>query len=79
MHRFARKCVKDFFGREELLCVISFAPSDDDGAAQPLSHGKLALQRIMIDKKMVIKFHDMVGVEIFFVDIYSGCCYATHD
>ena len=55
-----------------------FATSDDDGAAQPFGHGKFALERIMVDKKMIKEFHNMIA-ELFFVDIYFGCCNATHN
>ena len=54
------------------------AVADDDGAAQPFGHGKFALEGIVIDDDMFIEFHDMVVVELFFVDIYSGCCDASH-
>jgi hypothetical protein len=58
--------------------VKGFATSDDDGAAQPFGHGKLSLERIMVDKKMIKEFHNMIA-ELFFVDIYFGCCNVTHN
>ena len=59
--------------------MVGMAVADDDGAAEPFGHGKFALEGIVIDDDMFIEFHDMVVVELFFVDIYSGCCDATHD
>ena len=72
-------CVNGFLGGEDLGRMEGMAVADDDGAAEPLGHGKFALEGIVIDDDMFIEFHDMVVVELFFVDIDSGCCNATHD
>jgi hypothetical protein len=32
----------------------------------------------MADDVMVKEFHNMVGAELFFVDIYTGCGYSSH-
>ena len=51
--------------------VKSFLSSDDDGAAQPLRHGEFFAKRIMIRNKMVKEFHNVIVVELLFVDIDS--------
>ncbi len=51
--------------------VKSFLSSDDDGAAQPLRHGEFFAKRIMIGNKMVKEFHNVIVVELLFVDIDS--------
>lgn len=58
--------------------MVCFPISKNDGSSKPFCHGDFFRERIMFCDDMIKEFHDMIVMELFFVDEHSGGCYTAH-